>query len=160
MVLQLLLLLFLERFFLIFFCLELELVVSFFILSYRGKLSSGKVTKLWLGAKNFARRNFYSTKIFTRWIFLSDKCYQIIEISARKWHNFLIFFQMNTLLNALILRWALIWENIKKCLAVNSFLWFKGGLSFKKWRYIEHLQHYIVVVARLNFFRENWRNFS
>ena len=73
MVLQLLLLLFLERFFLIFFCLELELAVSFFMLSYRGKLSSGKVTKLWLGAKNFARKKSLPEETFTRRRFLLDE---------------------------------------------------------------------------------------
>ena len=80
MVLQLLLLLFLERFFLIFFCLELELVVSFFMLSYRGKLSSGKVTKLCLGAKNFARKKILPEETFTRRRFLLDEYFYTTNV--------------------------------------------------------------------------------
>ena len=69
---------------------------------------------------------FYQMNIFTKY-------YQIIEIFGGKRRNF-ITPPMNALFNALTLRWTLNWEGIKKWLAVNNLLKFKGGLSFTKGR--------------------------
>ena len=64
---------------------------------------------------------------------------------------------MNAPLNTLILRLALIWEGIKKWLAVDNFLKirkFKGSLSFTKGRQIEHLLHYYCTTALLKISRQ------
>ena len=70
---------------LMFFC---RVILSPTTLS--GKIFLGKREKIldskqnFSPVKNFRQQNFYSTNIFTRWIFLQDEHYRVIHISGVK----------------------------------------------------------------------------
>lgn len=96
-------------------------------LPYRRKFHRGKVTKRWIGDKNFPRWKIVHNQTFTRRV-LSNNQNFLGKVTKLPY-----FSPMNALFNALNLMWALTWEDINTWLAVKRCLKeFKGGLSFRK----------------------------
>ena len=106
------------------------------------------LTKSTLSRKILSRK---SDENFSQWTFSLEEYYQILEVSGKKWQNFIIFPLWILNLKPKFCGERQVEGTIISAWLLNIFLSLKLAFNLQRGVKIEHLQHYIVLVVGKTF---------